>query len=76
MYTYRTKALARKTNVVRHNPDPVIENCDQWEFLCPIKPNMLQLTANPEVFHCKDCKKDVHLVHNYEQLDQKVIIAW
>jgi len=50
----------------------LIENCMDWEFACPVALDKLQRTADREVDFCTVCKKNVYLVHNVEQLKEKV----
>jgi hypothetical protein len=44
----------------------------KWEFECPATLDKLYRTLDPNVDHCLVCKKDVHLVHNMDQLKEKV----
>jgi len=63
----------RRTMSQRTKPtDPLIENCMQWEFECPATLDKFTRTALAGVDFCSVCQKNVYLVHNMDQLKEKV----
>jgi len=49
----------------------LVENCENWEFLCPLTLDRLQRTNDRGVDYCSVCNQNVYLVHNLGQLRQR-----
>ena len=49
-----------------------IDNCFEWEFKCPMEMGQLKRTDDDNVDFCPKCKKNVYLVHDTEELGEKV----
>ena len=53
----------------------VIENCENWEFKCPLAEPSALIVKNPDASgadFCTVCKKNVHRVHTMAQLKENV----
>lgn len=67
-YKHRTKNLLPAS----FNEKVLVENCFEWEFQCPAVLSKMTRTSDPETDFCSVCNKNVYLVHNIEDLHQRV----
>jgi len=70
-YQRRYMALKQK-RPQKKQPDPLLlENCENWEFLCPVTLDKLQRTSDRTVDYCTVCKENVYLVENMKDLQKR-----
>jgi len=49
-----------------------VDNCFEWEFRCPMELSKLQQTRDSNIDFCPSCQKNVYIVHDKQELTQKV----
>jgi len=67
-----SKRLSLVTNSYDSAQEVFIENCYEWEFLCPIASNQLHHVDNTTDF-CSHCNKSVYIVSTPSDLELKVL---
>eukprot|EP01111_Echinosteliopsis_oligospora_P011636 TRINITY_DN3885_c0_g1_i4.p1 TRINITY_DN3885_c0_g1~~TRINITY_DN3885_c0_g1_i4.p1 ORF type:complete len:369 (+),score=62.52 TRINITY_DN3885_c0_g1_i4:355-1461(+) len=65
------KFYKRRANAAKKSKRKLIDNCEQWEFKCPLSIDLLERTDDPNIDYCSVCQKEVHLVTDIEELDKK-----
>eukprot|EP01113_Clastostelium_recurvatum_P007297 TRINITY_DN13393_c0_g1_i1.p1 TRINITY_DN13393_c0_g1~~TRINITY_DN13393_c0_g1_i1.p1 ORF type:complete len:292 (-),score=44.96 TRINITY_DN13393_c0_g1_i1:155-1030(-) len=50
-----------------------IDNCLRWKYKCPLVSEKLSRTSDPEVDYCRQCHRNVYLVHTTLQLEENVL---
>lgn len=46
----------------------LIENCMEWKFKCPVALDKLKRTADSKIDYCTQCKENVYLCNDIEEL--------
>jgi uncharacterized protein (TIGR02996 family) len=47
-----------------------VEYCVEFEYRCPQRWDTLQATEDPDVRHCRECRRDVYYCHSAEEAHQ------